>query len=604
MKINCCIAAAIFAFCAAAAPMHDTIVQTSGPLSLGPTSIIITTESQPSVYSPEKGNDGTVVQSPHPDDNQNNNHRKREANVLPAAVNAFIAGNLTAVEVSKERELIRAAQLKSTLASDSSSKALAIPSTLTEAVLSYLDRVADGVIQTGNCTSKQVERRKIKHEHDKSNNVIDDCIIKTHEKTYKEAKAIISRTRTRINTFHTESSSETHKTIDDAADGINSLARLPSEIRDFYLDQLARLNLTSANTFNTTTIGNTTSESWTKTDPDDGTMDSKSKVHKHGKTTTNSHEEVIIDFDKPISIAESNFRSASEVTAKLDSRSPTGFLSTSFVATSPTFERTAAPVKMLSTSSSSSMAPISTPFAALAAPLSPSTRAAQPATTLLTRPSITSATSASSPSSQFITTQEASTTSSRKPTRTRLRHPFFTRTYRPTAESSTQLTEETSSSKISRNQALQAFSRKYQPKSLPTSTNPAMETSNIEIPSIGIVLRKTLQPASTPSALTPTTIISSITTFQDPNPSSFSTNTLKYEDYEGEEDAKDIVGSHGEELETVPYLQQKRDQTSYVAAIQKLNEKHMEEMQVCKANATCVTESTIRFALAVSELDI
>ncbi|CZR58378.1 uncharacterized protein PAC_08270 [Phialocephala subalpina] len=235
---------------------------------------------------------------------------KRDADVAAQRlVDDFKNGNLTAAKLFSAKGLILALKPENNIAQ----------STFNDALLSYFHRAVHGVFGGGNCTSTKVQARKIKHNHDKESKIFDDCKIKTEEKTYREANTIVDHARTRISTVHSESSREKHQTIDDAAETLKSLDNLPLELRNYYLDELAKLNSTTNNTFDSKTESDTSADSWTKSDPEDGTIvRSGFEFNSSSKAQNKIHEEAVIDLSKATSLVATKVSSATE-TPKLSS---------------------------------------------------------------------------------------------------------------------------------------------------------------------------------------------------------------------------------------------------------------------------------------------
>lgn len=230
-------------------------------------------------------------------------------------VDAFMNGTLTAADIMKGKDAIKAAQTSTELRNKNDETDQGIRA----AILSLLARVTEGQINPGRYAPKEIGRRKIIHEHDKETTVSDDYKLSSIETNYQEADTIISHAKTEINSMHTESTTEKHKTIIDATDGIKGITDLPQELRDYYLDELAKLNSTSANTFDSKIANDTAAEIYSKHNVNDGTGKTEVNIHSNSSTSVKSHEEVIIDSLKPTSLDEAEVQSETEIPASSSS---------------------------------------------------------------------------------------------------------------------------------------------------------------------------------------------------------------------------------------------------------------------------------------------
>lgn len=481
--------------------------------------------TEPMFHPDGLGGPGPVMQPPRPTVQHNATTGKYHPHSVLDIFGAHKKGNLTAVAKTN----------KTTKAS---------PEEEEPVIVFYISSRNDG--KPGNCPSKALHPREIIHNHDQDHTIIDDCKINTAEKNYKEANAIISQAKTEISSVHSDKTSNSHKTIADASNELNGMVDLPPHLREFYLDQLAKLNATSANTFTDSSSSNTSLDTYTKSDPKDGTSSTDSQYHSVNVTTVNSHDELAIDGHVPIDLS-SKTSSETHIQPKPTSLPSASSLISSTVATSSHTE-----VPSFVTS--------------------------------IRKPSTSEFASATSASESWISSSKhllipSSTTASTIRTSAPMNSTHIRgdvgdiSTKHSSIPSSTTLLTITTSAPQNATQSKghklgEIFTRFGRPKSITTSPSP---TSTKEI-----------EAASTHSSPLPT--------------SSFIDNG----DDDEEVPNSDIVGSNGQEL--APVQTQRRGQMAYVNEIQLLNKSHMERVVACKSNVTCISETNRNFALALGQL--
>ncbi|KAF8856836.1 hypothetical protein BDZ45DRAFT_789742 [Acephala macrosclerotiorum] len=530
---------------------------------------------------------------------------KRDAGAAAQGlVDDFKNGNLTAARLFSLKGAILSLQPEDRTTQHNVNKA----------VLSYFQRAVHGIFERENCTLTKVQPRSINHSHDKESKIINDCKIKIEEKTYKEANTIVDHARTRISTVHSESSREKHKTLDDAADTIKTLANLPPELRTFYLNELAKLNSTSNNTFDSKTESETSTDSWTKTTSEDGSVvGSGFEFNTSSKTHNKVHEEVVIDLTKPSSVA------ATQVNSEIRISKP----SSSFSIVSLGGITTAASDKLTSTASSSSYASTTSASNKIAtsssASLSSIPSTFLPASTQAPSSTVGSSSAVSLSSSEPTSTSSSSLVASTStPSTSKSSIGFKTvdipslmsriREYQSTMSTSSSSTTLSSTTSSISSEA-KSFSRSSSKISViaPLSSTSALRSSSSTLSSSTTSLKTTSSSSSIPTSSTISTSTTSLSSPSSSTPIPTSSSLPNDDDIE----EPPTHSSSGEPLlpVTAPSNpttanQPKPDHASYILKLQTLNDAHMLEMQACKHNNTCITDSTRRFALAITDLDL
>lgn len=359
---------------------------------------------------------------------------------------------------------------------------------------------------SGTCF-KANAKRSIGHEHDQEHTVIDECDTNIKEENSKQGDTITSHSRTHVGTVHSDRVGESHKDINDGlnkADGIEGLDDLPPQLREHYLDELAKLNATGMNYEISQKHNNSTMTTDTKSNPKDGTTSSETDLHTIDMTVHRVHDEVKVDTKGPVSLEYSEGRNEAQTSSLYLPESS----STSVVEPTP--------------ASQSSKAHGTYTFSTAYATTSPT------------------ATSAKAPASSFSTITWSNVLPGK-------------------ASVSSSFVESKSESKR---------------RSTPPTTASVLTLTKTKL-------------------LTKTKVASS---------SSKPTSTAAADDENIPVPDSEIKGSNGEDLEPVR-SDRRGDQRVYLASVQKLNTKHMNEVQSCKANMACIKVSNREFAGALADLD-
>lgn len=493
MKLTSCIAAAILAFCAAAAPVNITNVETSVALPSEPILIFTSptglikpaSPRKPNIMSIESGkleDFPRVVENQHGNNTANPNrpmfrpnghgghgpvvHPRPEINhdatlqwqETVSATDGPLHSNITLINSIKNTLGLNIRHLASLEKTDNK-----LPASKGDEVSVSFHSTGDET--QGKCVAKAHGTRSIDHEHDIEHIVIDECDANTREDNSKQGDTITSKSRTSISSVHSDHSGESHKDFEDGAgspSGLDGLNDLPPQLREHYLDELAKLNSNNMNRKIDQTHSNSTLTTDSTINAKEGSSSTETRLHTINMTVHKDHDEVKIDIKRPVPLDHSMVKSE------------------------------------IHTSSLSPLKPSSISSVHTAAPIE------------------------STSSSQSTTAKETSTTST---------------------------------------------------------------TALVLSPWTRGIFKHTITPITSSSVPQPTSSTTIIANDDD-------TPLLKFE----------FVVSNNQELE--PSQPERRgDQKAYIAAVQSLNAKHMDQVQECEKNITCIAASNREFSSALAELD-
>ncbi|KUJ06487.1 uncharacterized protein LY89DRAFT_678752 [Mollisia scopiformis] len=485
----------------------------------------------------------TLGMHSHPVAKHNTTLEKQHAHIenwKNKIISDFKKGNLSVVEMLKALHVLHGSQPANITSPATLNTTSAAPQTEDEAIMSYFISSSEDA-QPGNCSMrKAIEARKIIHNHDQDHTIVDDCKITSAEKTSKEASSIISKTKTEITNVHSDKTSNKHKTLADASDEINGMVDLPPQLVDYYLDQLAKMNASNANTFNNTTGGKTTLKTYTKTDPKEGTGSSDTNYRSINVTSVNRHEELEMDGHVPISV---NSKAYNETPA-LSSSSLLSSIEHSSVATS-------LDVKLTPTVHSS------------------------------IEPAITHEASTTSFSKSSISLEHSSTPS---PT-------TFSSVTTSTPDATAEANKKLASVLASRLRAISVHTTTDSPKE---TTQPSTSTSEQENDN---------QPTAT-STNEEETPIQTPKPSTDAKKKLASLLRPKFGGQTSTDSASAKKTTSPEETSNGGETTQpeRRGQKAYINEVARLSKVHMDATSACKSNVTCVAESNQNYALALSEV--
>lgn len=403
---------------------------------------------------------------------------------------------------------------------------------------------------SGTCSAKANAKRSIGHEHDQEHTIIDECDTYTKEENSKTGDTITSHGRVHVGTVHSDRVGESHRNFNDGVnkiDGVEGLNDLPPQLQENYLDELAKLNTTKMNYDINEKHNNSTLTTDTKSNPNDGSSSSETDLHTINISSHRVHDEVKVDTKPAASVDNTQDKKATQSSS-------------------------------LPLPASSSISSVETSAHVEPTPTSQSSKVDSTST-----PSTVYSTSTSTPTPVALLIES-------------LFHLLATRTHsiaRPSSTfASSSVIESKSESKPSMVPASSSFiESNIQSKSTPTptatTTTTITSTTKVSVPTMT---------KNKPRLKTKATSSSSSSS----KPTPTSAGPVDDEDIPVPE--SEMKGPDGEELEPIR-SQRRGDQRAYLANVQKLNTKHMNEVQVCKSNITCIAASNREFATALADLD-